>query len=482
MKRRSIPGPFPTKLTAALSVACTLVGVPLAGPPPAAAAGSGGPPYPVTTGGPAVTPGVVVGPVVGTVAAQPPTNAFCLSNLGIACYQPSDIQNEYDFGPLYAKGDTGAGQTIVIFDSFGSPTIASDLAAFDSAFGLPAPPSFQIYEPEGQVNYNYTNLPNPVLLNNKNVQTELGWAGETTLDVEWAHALAPGASIALVVVPRAQAQGVPGLQNMQNAQEWALDNHIGAIWSNSWVSTEQSFGHAASIDELDHLYAEAAASGITAFFASGDTGVANVDKQGQFFSYPTVNYPASSPNVVSVGGTEIVPPPESITSYSPEQVYNENLPLFSVNNAGGGGYSTAFAEPPYQAAAAIPDPSGMRAVPDLSMNAALTSGVLIWESFNPFYGPIWNVGNGTSEATPMWAATDAVMNQADGPLGFLAPRLYQIYEHSALYAEAFHDITVGNNSFAGITGYNARTGWDPASGLGSPDAAGLAAALTKTSP
>ncbi len=76
MKRRSIPGSVPTKLTAALSVACALVGVPLAGPPPAAAAGSGGPPYPVTTGGPAVTPGVVVGPVVGTVAAQPPTQRF----------------------------------------------------------------------------------------------------------------------------------------------------------------------------------------------------------------------------------------------------------------------------------------------------------------------------------------------------------------------------------------------------------------------
>ena len=289
-------------------VACALVAVPVAGPPPASAAGSGGLPGPGTTG-PAVAPAIVVGPAVGTDAAQPPTNAYCLSTLGYACYGPSDIQNEYDFGPLYAEGNNGAGQTIVIFDSFGSPTIASDLATFDGAFGLPAPPSFQIYEPEGQVNYNYTTLPGSALLNNKNVATEVGWAGETTLDVEWAHALAPGANIALVVVPHAQAQGVPGLENMQNAQEWALANHIGTIWSNSWVSTEQSFGPAASIDQLDQLYAEAAASGITAFFASGDTGVANVNKQLQFFPFPTVNYPASSPNVVSVGGTEIIPAP-----------------------------------------------------------------------------------------------------------------------------------------------------------------------------
>jgi hypothetical protein len=74
------------------------------------------------------------------------------------------------------------------------------------------------------------------------------------------------------------------------------------------------------------------------------------------------------------------------------------------------------------------------------------------------------------------------MNQADGSLGFLMPRLYQVYENSALYGEAFHDITAGNNSFGGITGYSAASGWDAASGLGTPDAAGLATALSHTTP
>ncbi len=141
-----------------------------------------------------------------------------------------------------------------------------------------------------------------------------------------------------------------------------------------------------------------------------------------------------------------------------------------------------FPEPADQTGAAIPDPAGMRGAPDVSMNAAVISAVLIFESFDPTVAPGWVPVAGTSEATPLWAGTDAVMNQADGSLGFLAPRLYQIYETPSLYAEAFHDITIGNNSFDGITGFSAGTGWDAASGLGIPNAAGLADALTHTTP
>ena len=425
---------------------------------------------------PGLVPQVIVGPIVSHVASQPPTGAFCLANIGIACYGPADLQAQYDFGPLYAKGDNGAGQTIVIFDSFGSPTIAADLATFDTAFGLPAPPSFKVYMPEGKVNYNYTKLPSPVDFHNKNVATQIGWAYETTLDVEWAHAMAPGAAIALVVTPTAETEGVQGIPNMQNAQAFALANHLGTIWSNSWSATEQSFHTSASIQVLDRFYAEAAAAGVTAFFASGDSGVANVDKQGSVFPFATVTYPTSSPNVVAVGGTEVNPPTASISGYQPEQVWNDGF------GAGGGGYSTVFGEPAFQSGAGIPDSPGTRGLPDVSMNAAVISAVLVYESFDPTVSPGWTLIAGTSEATPLWAGTDAVMNQADGALGFLAPRLYQIYKKPALYAEAFHDITVGNNSFAGITGYTAGTGWDAATGLGTPDAAGLAAALTHTSP
>jgi len=438
-----------------------------------AAQASGSTPYSPLPG---LVPQIIVGPEASHNAAQPPTGAFCLATFGIACYRPSDIQNQYDFPPLYAQGDNGHGQTVVIFDSFGSPTIEQDLTTFDTAFGLPAPPSFHIYMPEGQVTYNYTHVPSPVDFHNKNVQTELGWAYETTLDVDWAHAMAPGASIDLVVTPNAETEGVQGIPNMQNAQSFALSHHLGSIWSNSWATTEQAFHTAASIQVLDKFYAQAAAQGVTAFFGSGDSGVANVNLQGKLFPFPTVTYPSSSPNVVSVGGTEVTHPTATITSYQPESVWNDGF------GAGGGGYSSVFPEPSDQTAAVIPDPTGMRGVPDVSMNAAVISAVLVYESFDPTVAPGWVLIAGTSEATPLWAGTDAVMNQADGPLGFLAPRLYQIYKNPALYAEAFHDITIGNNSFDGITGYSAGPGWDAASGLGTPNAAGLASALTHTTP
>lgn len=425
------------------------------------------------TGTAQATPDVIVGPMASQSATQAPSGAFCLANWGIACYRPADIQNQYDFGPLYARGDTGKGQTIVIFDAFGSPTIRQDLATFDKAFNLPAPAAFNIYMPEGAVTYSYTGAASPADFN-KNYSTQVGWAYETTLDVDWAHALAPDATIDLVVTPTAETQGVQGIPSIQNAQAWALSQHLGTIWSNSWATTEQAFSTPASIRQLDTFYAGAAAQGVSAFFGSGDSGVANADLQGRGFPYPTVNYPSSSPNVISVGGTQVSTPTASISSYQPESVWNDGY------GATGGGYSTVFGEPADQQAAGIADAPGMRGVPDVAMNAAVQSAVLVYESFDPVYGAGWLPIAGTSEATPLWAATDAVMNQADGPLGFLAPRLYQVYGNAALYGEAFHDTTVGDNSFGGITGYQAGTGWDPTTGMGTPDAAGLADALAHT--
>lgn len=422
-------------------------------------------------------PQEIVGPIVSQRAAQPPTSAQCAAATGgavLACYGPTDLHNQYDYNPLYASGIKGQGQTIVIFDSFGSPTIRQDLATFDSAYGLPAPPSFAIYHPEGNVVLNYDKLPSPVAFHNKNINTEIGWAYETTLDVEWAHAMAPLANIALVTVPVAETQGVQGLRNLVNAQQWVLQHHIGTIWSNSYATTEQAFNGTSSLLNLNTWYTQAAAAGVSNFFASGDSGVANTDKQGRLFPFPTVTFPSSSPSVVSVGGTEIPAPPPTITTYQPEAAWNDCC------GSGGGGYSSIFREPGYQASAGIADPSGMRGLPDVSYNAAIVSAILIYESFDPTTSAGWAIIGGTSAATPQWAAIDALANQADGALGFLTPRLYQIYSNPTAYASAFHDITAGNNSWAGITGYAAGPGWDPATGLGTPDAAHLVAALTAT--
>jgi subtilase family serine protease len=419
---------------------------------------------------------MVVGSAVSQRAGAPPTSAECAAATGgaaEACYGPPDIRNQYDFNPIYGT-TTGTGQTIVIFDSFGSPTIKQDLSTFDAAYGISDPPSFKIYEPEGKVTYNYTHVPSPVDFHNKNTGTEISWAYETTLDVEWAHAMAPGANIALVVTPNAETEGVQGLQNLENAQRWALDHHLGTIWSNSFAATEQSFHTPSTIKSLNALYAQAAADGISVFFASGDAGVANVNKQGKLYPFPTVNFPTSSPDVVSVGGTEIPAPPPTISSYQPESAWNDCC------GSGGGGFSGVFGEPVFQSTAGITDPSSMRGVPDVSYNAAIISSILIWESFDPTVAPSWVIIGGTSAATPQWSALDALANASDGPLGFLAPRLYQIYTNGS-YSSAFHDITTGNNTWAGITGYSAGPGWDPATGLGTPDAYNLVQALKSTS-
>src|SRR5260370_26213116 len=134
--------------------------------------------------------------MVGPVIAQPPppTAAFCLFHFGIACYGPSDMRNEYDLNPLYAQGVNGAGETIAIFDSYGSPTIQSDLHTFDVGYGLPDPPSFQLISPEGTPQLNYNNVGSPPDLHNKNLGPRTGWAYEPTPDSAWAPPPAPPAN------------------------------------------------------------------------------------------------------------------------------------------------------------------------------------------------------------------------------------------------------------------------------------------------
>ena len=145
---------------------------------------------------------------VGHASKSPPTTAQCEAQFKVACYEPPQVQQAYDLPALYAKGVTGKGATIVIVDSFGSPTIKNDLATFDGQFGIPAPPSFTIIQPAGAVPpFDPTN------------GTMLSWAGETTLDVEYAHTIAPGASIVLVETPVAETEGVTGFPQIVQAEE-----------------------------------------------------------------------------------------------------------------------------------------------------------------------------------------------------------------------------------------------------------------------
>ena len=157
----------------------------LSGPAVAAAAGS-------ATGSPAPQAAVIVHPgvhYVGYGSQQPPTTVTCEASFQVACYEPAQIQQAYNLPVLYNHSVTGKGATIVIVDSFGSPTIANDLAVFDQQFGLPAPPSFKIIRPVGAV-------PRYAPSNSQ----MFSWAGETSLDVEYAHAVAP--KLWLITPPR----------------------------------------------------------------------------------------------------------------------------------------------------------------------------------------------------------------------------------------------------------------------------------------
>jgi subtilase family serine protease len=393
-----------------------------------------------------------------------PADTDCRAAYGVPCYSPQEMQTAYNIAPLINAGTNGAGQTIVIIDSFGSPTIASDLATFDSDYGLPAPPSFTVLSPLGTV---------PFDPNNSDMT---GWAFETTLDVEWAHAMAPGANIVLLTSPVSETEGVQGMPNFLALEQYALDHHLGQVISQSWGATEETLTSPAGqqvVHQFESFYQRAASQNVTVLASAGDGGTANVNIAGQTYPNPTVIFPASSPWVTAVGGTSLTA--DTSGNYQSEVVWNDNS--ISVDAATGGGVSTLFSEPPYQHGLSSANQAilgGHRGLPDIAYNADPYTSILIYVSFIPGAA---NVGyyfiGGTSEGAPQWAGIVAVANQLAGhSLGFLNPSLYKVAGTPA-YTSTLHDITVGNNANDGVTGFNASVGWDPTTGLGSPNAATL---------
>lgn len=387
------------------------------------------------------------------VGAQPPTDAQCRAAFDFPCYSPQEIRQAYGVNSLLARGDDGAGQTIVIFDSYGSPTIASDLASFDAGYGLPAPPSFTILSPLGTVPFDPSAIPD-----------QIGWAAETTLDVEWSHAMAPDASIVLMTSPVDETQGVQGMPQFNELENYALDHHLGQVFSQSWGTTENTLFTSAGeqvLSDFESTYARAAAMGVTVLASAGDSGTANPDVDGNIYPFPTVNFPASSPLATAVGGTSLYA--DTSGNYQSETVWN------SDGGAGGGGISQQFAEPLYQRLLPESDQAqlaGMRGLPDIAWNADPNTPVLVYLSFfGPSAAGYYSIG-GTSEGSPSLAGAVADIDQLAGhPVGLLNPYLYVL----GTLGIGFHDVTVGNNALDGIPGYSATPGWDLASGWGSPD-------------
>jgi subtilase family serine protease len=420
----------------------------------------------------AVRPGVQR---AGRVQASPPATADCEKLYKVACYQPAQIQQAYDLPSLYARGVTGRGRTIVIVDSFGSPTIRNDLAVFDHAFGLPAPPKFTIIQPAGSVPaYDPGN------------SDMVGWAGETTLDVEYAHAIAPGASILLVETPVSETEGVHGFPQIIKAEQYVARNHLGDVISQSFSATEETFPSQAAVQALRGAYQLAAANHVTVLAASGDSGAADVKLDGTtYYPFPVTSWPDSDPLVTAVGGTQLHVTatgsgfkPAAPTVWN--DTYNRAANEFAVGNAGpnplaaGGGRSVLFGRPGYQNGVRNVV-GGQRGVPDISMSAACNGSV---DTYGTFGGAPagWSPACGTSEATPLFAGIVALAAQVAGhPLGPVNPALYRL---AAARARGIVDVTKGGNTVSftqdgrrqTVPGFAAGPGYDLASGVGTVDA------------
>ena len=429
-------------------------------------------PLSVTPNAVAIHPEVVH---VGSAQSGPPSTSACERNLGIACYEPAQIQRAYDLGPLLRAGTDGNGETIVIVDSFGSPTISHDLTVFDRDFGLPAPPSFTVIQPAGAV-------PPYEASNDRE-----GWAGETTLDVEWAHVMAPGAKLLLVETPTSEDEGTSGFPQIVTAELYVLRHHLGGVISQSFGATEQTFPTAQALLALRTAYVAAADSSdnVTVLAASGDFGATDVGPDGStIYDFQVSSWPDTDPLVTAVGGTQLHLDAAGNRT-SPDSVWNETYDATANKTAGssspnplasGGGKSVIFERPSYQNGVA-PIVGQHRGVPDVSMSAACDGAVDTYQSFGG-QAPGWYPSCGTSvAATPLFAGIVALADQEAGhPLGPINSALYSL---SASRGPGIVDITKGNNTVSfmqdgklqTVKGFPAVRGYDLASGVGTVDAA-----------
>jgi len=375
----------------------------------------------------------------------------------VPCYGPNQIRTAYDV----PRNLTGSGKTITIIDAFGDPDIASDLALFDSTFGLPTA-NLQI------ICVASATATGPCPTYNGNAD-EQDWAGEIALDTQYSHAIAPGAKIDLVISKTDQDADILA------AQQYVINHHLGDVLSQSFGENELCLQAETSIfNATVTAFQTAQANNMSVFASSGDQGSATLNCAGTAY-VEGVNLPASDPLVTSVGGTHLNANYTTGT-YQSESVWNDSG-LNPDFGAGGGGFSSIFPRPSYQGFTG----SAGRGVPDVTYNGDVYNGVLVVFSAGNGGTPAFFTFGGTSSGSPQWAALASLADQAAGhDLGFLNPALYDL-AGSAFYASIFHDITVGNNAWdgAGVPGYAAHRGWDAASGLGSPIANSLILFLSK---
>ncbi len=341
-------------------------------------------------------------------------------------YTPSQIQRAYDFAPLTARGLTGAGQTIALIevDSY-KP---ADLQWFDTTYKLPPPVI------HGQrVGGNF----------------RLESDGETTMDIEWAHALAPAAALQIYYLNN-NTTARAGWKSLAAAVREAAAQGAGSI-SMSLGACGAGTGHKVAQGALAAVMRQ----GVSVFVSSGDDG----DHPGPASdcgSAPGVAYPGDDPSVVSVGGTSLTLNNDS------------SIGLETAWSHSGGGRGRPFLRPIWQIATQLPT-DRYRWAPDVAFLGDPATGVAVY-----VHGK-WAQYGGTSLGAPAWAAIWSLVREngqaAQQVIGAAPTYLYRIGD-SPTYTQAFHDITQGNNG-----AYHAASGWDAVTGWGTPDVGGLASAV-----
>jgi subtilase family serine protease len=438
-----------------------------------------------------------------------PAETDCFS-VGRRCFTPTSMQASYNLPPLYTAGNNGSGMTIAIIDSFGNPNMASDLGNFNTQMDLPhmcgepgltcasGMPTFQHVYWNGKTQVKAP----PPGSQGTGSQTRNIWALETSLDVEWAHTVAPGANILLMTTNPAETLGVQGFPAMMNAEQFIVDHHEATVISQSFAAAEETFASTQSLMNLRHAYISAASNDVTVLGSSGDGGTANTFftpvKNPKLIPFPSVEWPASDPLVTGVGGTYLCTDPTTGTGIdTTDPPVNCQSPANpGVREVGwiasGGGFSHVFAKPSYQDT--LPAGStaigAMRGVPDIAYQASSRTGVLVYDTapgdasgglICPSGDPCsagWYVVGGTSSSCPQWAGLVAIADQIAGHgLGQINPTLYALASGTG-YTNDFYDVTTGNNGAnPAVPGFPATTGWDPVTGLGTPNAATLVPAL-----
>jgi hypothetical protein len=370
----------------------------------------------------------------------------CTAGASSGGYTAGEIAGAYGLSDLYADGDGGSGTTVAVFEL--EPYSASDIATYQACYGTATP------------------------ITNVTVDGGPGTGagqGEAALDIEDVIGLVPNASI---LVYSGKNTGTGAIDTYRAI----VSQNRAKVISTSWGLCEPQEGSGASTENT--LFQEAAVQGQTIFAASGDHGVKDCTS-GAHSTSASVDDPASQPFVTGVGGTSLAalgPPPS-------ETVWNStwNTGSGTASGAGGGGVSVLWGMPSYQSGVAVAQ-SGVactgsgtscREVPDVSADADIVTGYSI------YYNRRWSIFGGTSAAAPTWAALAALANASVAcigkSVGFANPALYQAARSS--YATYFNDVTAGNNSYGGLSGFSAAAGYDMASGLGSPKGGAVAAAL-----